>query len=102
MYMIGEILNNFTKDSIAYCNKGKLEGTFILCNLEAENRLYHLRPDGEVVYDFYFGIDETIEDKKEWIFVNEIEDEVCLDELHRKIAECIIKSIKKGYEFKVE
>jgi hypothetical protein len=44
MYLIGEILNKFTKNSIAYCTKGIFEGTFILCDndQENENRLYKL------------------------------------------------------------
>jgi hypothetical protein len=101
MYKIGEILNKFTKNSLAYCIQGALEGAFIICDKENKGRLFNLTPDGHCDYDFYFRIDDTIEDIKEWIFVNEIEDKEIQDEIYNKLTKSIIESIKNGYEFKL-
>jgi hypothetical protein len=104
MYLIGEILNKFTKNSIAYCTKGIFEGTFILCDndQENENRLYKLKPDGELVFDFYFGVsDEPLEDKKQWVLLSELEDLKMIRSINKRLTESMIESLKQGYKYYV-
>lgn len=102
MYTIGEILNKFTLDSIAYCTKGIFEGTCIICDHsdpENENRLFKLKPDGELLFDFYFGItDESLEDKKQWVLLSELKDLEMIRNINKRLTESIIESLKKGYK----
>ena len=100
MYLIGDILNKFTKNSVAYCINGVSKDSFIMCNTLEENRLYRLKPNGDISYDFYFGVpSEPSEADKQWIFLNEIDDLELAKKVNKQLTESIIESLKKGYKY---
>lgn len=92
---IRSVIDDFEKDYIAYCAKGKMKGTFIATCLE-RSKLMIVYPDGASSYNFSIKMtDKPKEDAKQWVFHHEVEDDVLKLGIIEGMAKVFIEAAKK-------